>query len=114
MKLGPGFWPSILAMSLIVIGAILLLDGTSIGDARSLRLRPTLILLTAIIGYAVLITGAGLILTALFSLSISLMARTDRFGLEVYLKAGAVLYFVLFFLVLIGIDTPLWPPAICC
>ena len=113
-KLGPGFWPFVLSISLTVMGAVLSFNGTSISNARRLKLRPTLILLAAIVGYAVLITSAGLILTALFSLSISLMARADQIDAAVYLRAAAVMYAVLIFLVLIGIDTPLWPPAICC
>jgi len=113
-KLGPGFWPSGLAFSLIVIGIVSALSPKISSKYQSFKLWSTLTLLVTIIGYAYLVTWAGLILTALFSLLTALMARLDSVDGTTFVIAGVVLYSVLAFLILLGIDIPLWPPSICC
>jgi hypothetical protein len=113
-KLGSGFWPSVLALSLIVIGIVLILSRTVDTRYLPLKLWPTLILIATIIIYAGIVTGAGLILTALCNLLTALLARFDSVDGTVVATAGLVLYSVLIFLLLLGIDIPLWPPSLCC
>jgi hypothetical protein len=113
-KLGAGFWPSVLSLSLLVIGMILAVTKTTALGNQTLKLWPTVTLLGTIIIYGLMITQTGLILTALLILVLSLLARYDSINLIGFLIAGAVMYTVLIFLRLLGIDTPLWPLSLCC
>lgn len=113
-KLGSGFWPSVLALALAVIGIILAVTQSSKLENQTLRLWPTVTLLGTVIIYGVVITHLGLILAALLTLILSLLARYDSVNVSTVIIAGVVLYSVLIFLRLLGIDTPLWPLSLCC
>ena len=113
-KLGSGFWPSVLALTLTVIGIILAVIQSCKLENQILRLWPTVTLLGTVIIYGLLITHLGLILTALLTLVLSLLARYDSVNVTTVIIAGVVLYSVLIFLRLLDIDTPLWPLCLCC
>ena len=103
-----------LALTLTVIGIILAVIQSCKLENQILRLWPTVTLLGTVIIYGLLITHLGLILTALLTLVLSLLARYDSVNVTTVIIAGVVLYSVLIFLRLLGIDTPLWPLSLCC
>lgn len=107
-NLGPGFWPSVLAIVLSIIGIGLAFARSEIQDL-ALRAWPVVLVMVSMIIYMLAITKIGLLFTALLAAITAAMARIDSITPRTVFASVTVVLAVTVFLKLIGIDTPLWP-----
>ena len=112
LRMGPGFFPSVLSWCTIVLGAIVALRSFAIDGERVARIgwRPLILVLAAIVVFALLVTRAGLILATIATVIVGGLAsremgRVEMVALGVALAAFCALVFV------VGLKQPfdLWP-----
>ena len=112
LRMGPGYFPIVLAILLIVIGIIiagLALRSDEVTSPK-LALRPLLIVTGATVLFGVFINGAGIVLTTLGLVVASRLARPGYPWLEtVILAAGLSAFCVAVFYFGIRIQIPLLP-----
>jgi putative tricarboxylic transport membrane protein len=108
-NLGPGFWPSVLSATLIVLGVFMVFLVTQRQHNETLKPLSVITVLLSMLVYAILVTKVGLVITGLAVLGISMLARYSSVRFIDVVHTAVLLFFIIGFLRLIGIDTPLWP-----
>ncbi|MDF3073548.1 MAG: tripartite tricarboxylate transporter TctB family protein [Alphaproteobacteria bacterium] len=112
--MGPGFLPTWLARLLVGLGVLIALK-SMLGSIPSLTLdwrvlRPLLLILGAIVLFALLLRPAGFALTAFALLLLAAAAGRDFRWREALVIAAAIATAAsLLFIVALKINVPLWP-----
>jgi uncharacterized membrane protein YGL010W len=108
-NIGPGFWPTVLSAALIMFGCAMLFTCTF--DQKNQPLSPVSILtiLLSMVIYATIITKFGLIITGMLVVAVCMLAKYKSITVTSAASSVILLFSVIGFLRLIGIDTPLWP-----
>jgi hypothetical protein len=108
--MGPGFFPKVLSVALIILGAILFARGLAprADSVDSAHIRPLLFIVGAILAFAFLIEKLGLIVTGLVVAVLASLAYRDRMTpLEIGILAIMLTAFcVLLFIWLLGLPIP--------
>jgi NADH:ubiquinone oxidoreductase subunit 2 (subunit N) len=112
MRMGPAYFPSILGGLLALLGLAIALRGLYVrGEAPTpLALRPVVLVLGAVLAFALLVQSLGLVLAVFALVVISCLG-----GLDFRLREVAILYLVLAALALglfvygLGLPFKLWP-----
>jgi NADH:ubiquinone oxidoreductase subunit 2 (subunit N) len=111
-RMGPGYFPRILGILLIVLGAVLSLRALRLQGTRipAWKWRPTLIVLGSVVLFGLIVTRVGLVLSTIALIVLSSMA-SHEFRLKeasisaVLLAALAVGVFVIG----LKLQLPIWP-----
>jgi hypothetical protein len=112
VRMGPGYFPSILGGVLAVLGLVISMRSLwSNGELiRPLTLRPLILVLGAVVGFALLLRPLGFVLATLFLVFFSCLG-----GWQFRLREVALLYIVLifisviFFIFALGLQFTVWP-----
>jgi hypothetical protein len=108
--MGPGFFPRVLAVALIVLGAVLSGRGLTLHGEKldSAHIRPLIFVLGAILAFAFLIEKVGLIVTGLVVTILAALAYRGRMTVfEVGILAVTLTVFcVALFIYLLGLPIP--------
>jgi putative tricarboxylic transport membrane protein len=114
-RMGPGYFPRILGILLIVLGGILALralraDGPPI---PAWRLRPTLVVLGSVVLFGFIVTDAGLALSTVVLIVLASAASTE-FRWKESLVSGLFLAALAVGVFIIGLklQLPIWPTFI--
>jgi hypothetical protein len=110
--MGPGYLPRIVCWLLILAG--LAIGGMGLLRARERisipKLRPLLVILTSIAGFAFVAEFFGFVAASTWLLVIGSFADRESKWLEVILLTAALTLFgVLVFVVALGVQMPIWP-----
>jgi len=114
-KMGPAFFPTVLSMLLITVGAIsiiraFILPGTPIG---AISIKGLLLVTFAIVVFGLVVRGAGLAIALPLLLFISAAASVKfRWQTTLMIAVGLTLFCVLVFLKGLGIPLPVVGPWI--
>ena len=114
-KMGPAFFPSVLSMLLIAVGAIsiiraFILPGTPIG---AISIKGLLLVTCAIVVFGLVVRGAGLAIALPLLLFISAAASVKfRWQTTLFIAVGLTLFCILVFLKGLGIPLPVVGPWI--
>lgn len=112
-KMGPGYFPTVLGMLLVLVGLVvalrgLLRPGAAVG---AFAWREILRVLTATLLFGALLRGAGLIVAVLVLVMIGASAsRFFRWGAAAALAAGMAAFCVLVFVKALGMPIPMLGP----
>jgi heme A synthase len=111
-RMGPGYFPRILGILLIVLGAALSLRALRVqGDpVPPWKWRPTLIVLGSVVLFGYMVNAAGLVLSTVVLIVLSSAASTE-FRPREALVSGVVLaaLVVAVFVVGLKLQLPVWP-----
>jgi hypothetical protein len=110
--MGPGYFPSLLALVLAGVGAVLVIRSFYIEGARIavLRLGPLAMLVTAIVLFGLLINWLGLVVAGALAALIGARAGPDfRIGEGIALSVALVAFSVIVFVYALGLPLKLWP-----
>jgi hypothetical protein len=111
-RMGPGYFPRILGILLIVLGAALTLRGLRLqgGPLPRWKLRPTLIVITSVVLFGLIVTHAGLVLSTVGLIVLSSAASTE-FRPKEALISGILLAVLAVAVFVIGLklQLPIWP-----
>lgn len=116
LSMGPGYFPRVVSVLLVVLGALVLLGGLrSVGAVPMPRWhwRPLLLILAGVVLFGACLESLGLVAaTTILTVSASLAER-DRGRTEILLLVIALnaLGWAIFIAGL-GLSIPLWPPAL--
>jgi hypothetical protein len=110
--MGPGFLPIALCVALVLIGGFVLAKGLSKANAsiESVNLRPLIVLIIAIAGFAFTAERFGFIVSSAWLLLVASLADTESRWREVVISTivlsslGALL-----FVYGLGVQMPIWP-----
>lgn len=88
-KMGPGYFPMLLAIVLGLLGLLLVARALTFGDEEApvLSLRPLLFLVVAVAAFGATIQSFGLILSILLTLAIAALASRESRPVEICLLA---------------------------
>jgi hypothetical protein len=83
-RMGPGYFPVLLAVLLIAIGIIVALSAFTSGEVKPLKMawRPLFVVTCSVIVFGLIINDAGLLLTTLALVVVSRLARPGYPWLE--------------------------------
>ena len=110
-RMGPGYFPTLLSIVIVLIGAIvglksLAIDGPPIEPTK---LRPILFILLAILAFGYLIEQIGLAITATGLAIFAAYARRDvNLKETVVLAVGLSLFAIVVFAYALGQPLPIW------
>ena len=111
-RMGPGYFPRILGILLIVLGAIIAFRGVRVqGDAiPAWRWRPTIVVLASVVIYGLLISRLGVAISTVL-LIVAAAAASHEFRFKESLIAGILLsaLAVGVFIIGLGVQLPIWP-----
>lgn len=110
--MGPGYLPRIVCWLLIIIGAVVGGLGAfrDREDIAKPRLRPLVIILAAVVGFAFVAEFFGFVTAAVWLLLVGSIADRDLKLREVILlTAGLTAFGALVFIVGLGVQMPIWP-----
>jgi hypothetical protein len=111
-RMGPGYFPRILGILLIVLGGILAVRATrTVGPPiRSFRWRPTLIVLGSVVLFGAIVRSVGVALSTVI-LIVAASAASHEFRPREALIAGVLLaaMAVGVFVVGLQLQLPIWP-----
>jgi len=114
-RMGPGYFPRILGILLIVLGAIIALRGMRVtGEAiPAWKWRPTIIVLGAVVIYGIIIGWLGVAISTVF-LIVASAAASHEFRWKESVIAGLLLsgLAVSVFIIGLGVQLPIWPTFI--
>ncbi|MBM4339499.1 MAG: tripartite tricarboxylate transporter TctB family protein [Deltaproteobacteria bacterium] len=113
-KMGPGYFPFVLGGMLTLLGLVVSLRSLSRGEetrkARSLRVKPVILVLSSVILFGLLLRPLGLIFSTVILIMISSMASDEFKKKEAILSAFVLLAVVLIvFIYLLKFQIPVWP-----
>lgn len=112
-KMGPGYFPTVLGVLLVLVGLVvtlrgLLQPGTAVG---AFAWRQILLVLAATLSFGLLLRGAGLIVAVLILVMVGTYAsRFFHWGAAVALAAGMAAFCVLVFVKALGMPMPMLGP----
>jgi hypothetical protein len=110
-NMGPGYFPTILSVLILVIGVVVALKGMTIEgpSIEELRLRPLLVLITAMLVFGLLIKTAGLAVTGVL---ITILAAYAQAGVRIRETVVFALVLTTFitvvFVYALGQPLPVW------
>lgn len=111
-RMGPGYFPRILGIMLIVLGAALSLRALRIQGSPlpGVKWRPTLIVLGSVVLFGVMVNTAGLVLSTIVLIVLS-SAASHEFRLKEALISGVLLAALAVGVFVIGLklQLPIWP-----
>jgi putative tricarboxylic transport membrane protein len=111
-RMGPGYFPRILGILLIVLGALLVFRATRVAGARiaAFRWRPTLIVLGSVVLFGAIVRPVGVALSTVI-LIVTASAASHEFRPREALVAGVLLaaLAVGVFVVGLQLQLPIWP-----
>jgi hypothetical protein len=111
-RMGPGYFPRILGILLIVLGAIILLRSIRVpGEAiPAWRWRPTLTVLGSVVIYGLIIDWLGMAISTVL-LIVASSAASHEFRFKEAVISGVLLSAlgVGVFIVGLGVQLPIWP-----
>lgn len=110
-SMGPGYFPTIIAMmigllGLLIMGRALAIDGPRIEPTR---LRPVLMVMLSLVAFGLLIGSVGVVIASIALVLVAAYARRGASLVESLLfGAGAAAFVVLVFVYGLGQPLPLW------
>jgi hypothetical protein len=110
-RMGPAYFPVYLSYLIVVIGLIVGAKGLTIDGPRleTIRLRPLIFILAALLGFGVMIDRIGLALSAAIMTLIAAYARPNaKFVESLVLGVGLAIFSVLAFVYALGQALPPW------
>jgi hypothetical protein len=111
-RMGPGYFPRILGMLLMFLGAIITFRGVSLnGEAiPRWRWRPTVVVLASVVVYGLIVGWLGIAISTVF-LIIGASAASHEFRVKESVVAGVLLSMLAVgvFVVGLGVQLPIWP-----
>lgn len=110
-RMGPGYFPTLLSLLIIIIGLVVGARGVAVSGPPMERLawRPLICIIAAILIFGMLIDVVGLALAALALTLLASCARSDvRPGEIALLGTGLALFAVVLFVYLLGQPLPAW------
>lgn len=111
IKMGPGYFPTVLGMLLAAVGLLIVLRGLlrSGTAVDKFAYRELILVLSGTVLFGLLLRGAGLIAAVLLLVGISAHAsRKFRWGPTVALGAGMAAFCVLVFVKALGMPIPMF------
>lgn len=113
-RMGPGYFPFLVSLCLVGIGALLCSRALSwakkTGPGPSIKLRPVALVLGAVMFFALLLRPLGLLLSGFVLVVLSSMAHREWKPVQ-SLFTGAILVILVFllFAYALGMLLPVWP-----
>jgi hypothetical protein len=111
-RMGPGYFPRILGMLLVALGAIIALRGLRTDGAAitAWRWRPTLVVLGSVVLFGLIVNRAGLALSTVVLIVLA-SAASAEFRWKEALLSGALLagLAVAVFILGLKLQLPIWP-----
>ncbi len=111
-RMGPGYFPCILGILLIFLGAIIALRGMRVPGEPVPRWhwRPTLVVLGTVIVYGLIVATVGIAISTVF-LIVAASAASHEFRFKESIVAGVLLsaLAVFVFVMGLGLQLPIWP-----
>ena len=111
-RMGPGYFPRILGILLIGLGAIVALSGLRVPGTKisAWRWRPTLVVLGSVVVFGQIVDKLGMAISTVLLILVS-AAASHEFRPREALIAGVVLsaLAVGVFVVGLGVQLPIWP-----
>ena len=111
-RMGPGYFPRILGIMLLVLGAALALHALRIQGSPlpGIKWRPTLIVLGSVVLFGVMVNSAGLVISTITLIGLS-SAASHEFRPKEALISGALLAALAVGVFVIGLklQLPIWP-----
>lgn len=112
LRMGPGFFPTLLSWSTIALGALIALRSFALdGDAIAhVGLRPLVLVLASIVVFGVLVTTAGLVIATIATVVVGGLASREIGWVElIVLGVGLAAFCAIVFV--LGLNQPfdLWP-----
>ena len=114
-RMGPGYFPRILGILLVVLGAVLLLRAVRIQGAQVPRFkwRPTLVVLGSVVVFGYIVEHAGLLISTVI-LIVGASAASHEFRWKEALISGIffALLAIAVFVLGLKLQLPVWPPLL--
>jgi hypothetical protein len=111
-KMGPGYFPTLLAILLGALGLMLIAQSLVRGDEKlgRVKFKPLLLLVVSVVAFGVAIEPLGLVISLTITIAISAIAGRDAGFLEITALAAALaaLSVGIFHYVLM-LPLPIWP-----
>lgn len=110
--MGPGFLPIVLCGVLIAIGLFVLVKalGRSFEPIGETNIRPLIILIVAIAGFAFLAEGAGFVVSTIWLIAVGSLADQESRWREVAISTVLLTIFGAgVFIYALGVQMPMWP-----
>jgi hypothetical protein len=111
-RMGPGYFPRILGLLLLFLGAIIAFRGVRVdGEAiRKWRWRPTMVVLGSVVIYGLIVGTLGVAISTML-LIVAASAASHEFRPRESIVAGLLLsaLAVGVFVVGLGVQLPVWP-----
>ena len=111
-RMGPGYFPRILGILLIVLGALIAFNGMRVPGEKvpAFRWRPTLVVLGSVVLYGIIIQSIGVAISTVV-LIVASSAASHEFRWKESLVAGVLLsaLAVFVFVIGLGLQLPIWP-----
>jgi len=111
-RMGPGYFPRILGILLVVLGAALTLRALRLHGSPipSWKWRPTLVVITSVVLFGLVVTHAGLVFSTIGLILLSSAASTE-FRPKEALISGVLLAALAVGVFVIGLklQLPIWP-----
>lgn len=111
-RMGPGYFPRILGILLIVLGAVLSFRGLRLQGSRvpAWKWRPTVIVLGSVVLFGLVVTNLGLVLSTILLIVLS-SAASHEFRPKESVVSGILLAVlaVAVFVVGLKLQLPIWP-----
>lgn len=111
-RMGPGYFPVLCGASLAAVGLLSMITGHRESDARPgrIHLRPLLLVVLSLGGFALLADRAGMVISLGFAVFVVTLARRDiSLPARLVLTAVVTTAAVLLFRVLLSVPIPVWP-----
>lgn len=112
VRMGPGYFPSILGGLLALLGFFIFVRSIASKSQglRSIHVRPLILVLGAVVGFALLLNRLGLVLATFFLVFFSSLGGWDfRVREFILLYIVLTIISVTFFVWVLGLQFKLWP-----
>ena len=111
-RMGPGYFPRILGILLMLLGGIIALRGLRLdgGPLQAWRWRPTLIVLASVVIFGLILTSVGMAISVVILIVMSSSASSE-FRPKEALVSGVLLAALAVGVFVIGLklQVPIWP-----
>ncbi len=111
-RMGPGYFPRILGILLVVLGAMIAFNGLRVpGEpVPPFKWRPTLVVLGSVVLYGIIIQNIGVAISTVV-LIVTSSAASHEFRWKESIVAGVLLsaLAVFVFVIGLGLQLPIWP-----
>jgi hypothetical protein len=114
-RMGPGYFPRILGILLVTLGAILAVRATRLQGTpvRAFKWRPTLVVLGSVVLFGLIVARAGLFVSTVV-LIVGASAASHEFRWKQALVSGIffALLAIAVFVLGLKLQLPVWPPLL--